>query len=415
MKFGVLSDFFDGAGSKLLTEVEVNEQSSNQHEFQGIKDFRVFLGEHVEKVRFPAQFHWIDDEENSTPLSLTSSCTWSNVRRDRPHRSPEYHLYYTAESEAVVHTARAGDLLVLAKTKKQTLHAILCPADTMIARQLLWLFGLEFPGEVSTRIIGPDDDIRLGFAARAILDELGIDLKEEEEPDSLDELVSQYGLKFPSTEEFSKFARDTLSGADPVEAPDNALMTWMDHEEVLFRHQERRIIAKRIADGFMGNKDVVDVDGFMSFSLSVQNRRKSRAGLAFGHHVKAILDAHEIRYTREARTEKPKGPDFLFPGEKEYHNQNFDVGLLTMLGAKTTCKDRWRQVLSEADQIREKHLLTLQTGISMQQTDEMKGQGLHLVVPRGIFGSYQPSQQDWLMNVSDFIVLVKERQGLSGR
>jgi hypothetical protein len=30
-----------------------------------------------------------------------------------------------------------------------------------------------------------------------------------------------------------------------------------------------------------------------------------------------------------------------------------------MLGVKTTCSDRWRQVLAEADRIQLKHLLTL--------------------------------------------------------
>ena len=412
MKFGVLSDYFDGAGAKLLTEVEVNHLRSNQHEFQGIRDFREFLGEPEEKETFPTRFHWIDDEENSTPLSVTSFCTWSNVRRNRPHRSPEYHLYYTAESEAVVHIAKAGDLLVLAKTKKQMLHVILCPSDTMIARQLLWLFGLENPGGVITKIIRPEDDIRLGFAARAILDVLGIDLRELEPPDAVEEMIARYGLTFPTTAEFSQFARDTLSGVDPVGAPDDALVTWMDHEEALFRHQERRIITKEIAEGFWDERGAVDVDKFLTFSLRVQNRRKSRAGLAFGHHVKAILDAHKIRYTREARTEKPRGPDFLFPGQEQYHDQSFGVSILTMLGAKTTCMDRWRQVLSEADKIIQKHLLTLQTGISIQQTEEMKEQGLQLVVPRGMFSSYQPPQQDWLMDVNDFLELVKVRQGL---
>jgi hypothetical protein len=32
-----------------------------------------------------------------------------------------------------------------------------------------------------------------------------------------------------------------------------------------------------------------------------------------------------------------------------------------MLGAKTTCKDRWRQVLTEAIKIPHKHLFTLET------------------------------------------------------
>lgn len=410
MRFGVLADFFEGAGAKYLTEVEINRLRSNQHEFQGVHGFRQFLGTPAGKVTFPATFYWLDDEERSEPLSLTSFCTWSDVRRANPNRSPEYHLYYAAESEPVVHQARAGDLLVVAKTKEQTLLVILCPADTTTAQQLLWLFGLDLLAHgLDAKVLAPEDSIRLGFAARAVLDDLGIDL-EEPEPDALEVLLERYGLGFPTTAEFSAFAREMLEDVDPLEAPDEALVAWMDYEEVLFRHLERHIVADRLGAGFT-TAEGVDVDGFISFSLSVHNRRKSRAGWAFGNHVEAILKAHGVRYNREATTEKRNGPDFLFPGEAEYHDPSFSAALLTMLGAKTSCKDRWRQVLAEANRIDEKHLLTLQPGISGTQTAEMQAENLRLVVPRPIFSSYQPGQQDWLMDVGEFVDLVTARQG----
>ena len=74
-----------------------------------------------------------------------------------------------------------------------------------------------------------------------------------------------------------------------------------------------------------------------------------------------------------------------------------------MLGVKTTCKDRWRQVLVEADRIAEKHLLTLEPAISVAQTDEMRMHNLQLVVPEHIRQSYKPIQQNWLMNIEEFI------------
>ena len=39
---------------------------------------------------------------------------------------------------------------------------------------------------------------------------------------------------------------------------------------------------------------------------------------------------------------------------------------------KSTCKDRWRQVLSEADRIPNKHLFTLEAAISENQTSKCK-------------------------------------------
>ena len=84
-----------------------------------------------------------------------------------------------------------------------------------------------------------------------------------------------------------------------------------------------------------------------------------------------------------------------------------------MLGAKRTCKDRWRQVLSEANRITNKHLLTLEPSISSAQTSEMMESNLQLVVPRGLFGSYDQMQRQWLMDFAGFMDLVKGLQRAS--
>lgn len=81
-----------------------------------------------------------------------------------------------------------------------------------------------------------------------------------------------------------------------------------------------------------------------------------------------------------------------------------------MLGVKSTCKDRWRQVLAEADRIDDKHLLTLETAISTHQTDEMAAKHLQLVLPRGLHQTYTPAQQVWLMDMAAFTDLVRSRQ-----
>ena len=81
-----------------------------------------------------------------------------------------------------------------------------------------------------------------------------------------------------------------------------------------------------------------------------------------------------------------------------------------MLGAKSTLKERWRQIFSEADRIEHKHLLTLSPGVSVNQTEQMKAGKVRLVVPAGLHQTYQPSQRSWLMNVSQFLELVMDRQ-----
>ena len=81
-----------------------------------------------------------------------------------------------------------------------------------------------------------------------------------------------------------------------------------------------------------------------------------------------------------------------------------------MLGVKTSCKDRWRQVLSEANRVPEKHLLTLESPISVAQTDEMRDHRIQLVIPRPLHEPFKPQQQHFLMSLADFAALARERE-----
>ena len=81
-----------------------------------------------------------------------------------------------------------------------------------------------------------------------------------------------------------------------------------------------------------------------------------------------------------------------------------------MLGAKTTCKDRWRQVINEADRIEIKHLFTLQPGISKNQLKEMADNGVRLVVPQKNISTFPAEYQSSLSNLSGFIAMVKQKQ-----
>jgi len=109
-------------------------------------------------------------------------------------------------------------------------------------------------------------------------------------------------------------------------------------------------------------------------------------------------------------TENRAKPDFVFPSIIHYHDADFPAIRLTMLGVKSTCKDRWRQVLSEARRIEKKHLFTLEPGISENQTNEMMENKLTLVLPKQLHSSYKPAQQTSLMQLKHFIELARERQ-----
>ena len=144
--------------------------------------------------------------------------------------------------------------------------------------------------------------------------------------------------------------------------------------------------------------------------MSVHNRRKSRAGFALENHVEKIFKDNNVKYTKHGITENKIKPDFIFPSIESYHNPDYPADKLTILGVKSTCKDRWRQVLSEAEKIKSKHLLTLEPGISRDQLNEMKSQILQLVVPAQIQPTYSAKERAWLINLSQFVKLVLSRQ-----
>ena len=221
-------------------------------------------------------------------------------------------------------------------------------------------------------------------------------------------IFEKFGKRFPSTNLFSEFARSTVKEASAVEEPDITLLLWMEREELLFKTLEKYLVEEKLQEGF-GNKGL-DVDDFIYFSLSVHNRRKSRAGYAFENHLSVIFESNKVSYSWGKVTELNKKPDFIFPGIKQYHAKSFDTSLLTMLGVKTSAKDRWRQVLSEAAKIKHKHLITLEPAISKNQTDEMISDNLQLVIPQGIFETYSKEQQKQIISLSDFINHVSKNQ-----
>ena len=408
MEKGELSDFFIGVGTKSLKGTEVDPSVSRGHELQGVNDFRVFLGSPAENVKLQVTYVWLSDE--TEPESLTHEGTWYNSRKAQEHREPEYRLYYPSAAQEIVYRAKAGDRLFLCQPRSGPLLALFCAQESSIEQQLLWLFGLERTANTEITQIDLRSRKRpaIDIAGRYVLELINVEVISTEEP-LLDKILEKFGEKFPPTRPFSEFARNLAPDIDCLANPDLALVEWMDLEERLFRTLERHIVGKRLEQGFL-DKGKPDVDGFVEFSLKVQNRRKSRAGWAFGNHIEALLLLHKIQFVREATTEKRNGPDFLFPNEAQYHNSAFPTEQLTMLGAKTSCKDRWRQVLAEADRIQHKHLLTLEPSISSAQTDEMLKEKLQLVLPKGLHSSYRPEQQKELLSVAEFLELILKRQ-----
>ncbi len=402
MSFGKLSNHFEGIAAKRLSEVETNPDVSNQHELNGVQSLKKILGDKPDTISFSAQFIYLGEEEDDTIIN-EGKVSWYDARANHATRT-EHRFYYTANQ--VIKEANSNDLIIIAKQTNKTILFVVVAKDSTYENQLLWLFELQElteSGRFITRKMEDDDDQEIGYVGQLILSELGIETKEKES--FIGAILREFGDSFPTTREFSHFARESLPDISSIDDPDVALIKWLEREELMFRSLERYLVVDKLKEGF-GE----DVDAFISFSLSIQNRRKSRAGRAFENHLEHIFIERKLKYSRGTKTEGKKEPDFLFPGIDYYKEDNFPRNKLTMLGAKSTCKDRWRQVLTEAAKIDEKHLITLEPGISKNQTEEMKSESLQLVLPSLLFETYSEEQQSWLIDLNDFISLAKSNQ-----
>ena len=226
-----------------------------------------------------------------------------------------------------------------------------------------------------------------------------------------DKFISELEEDFPSSEIMSAAARriqDTVFDHQEFICtnPDRKLLDWTDVEYRLFRALEYARYGEIINRGF------ATVEEFIVTANQVLNRRKSRAGKSLEHHLAAIFDGNQIIYQSQAITEGNKKPDFLFPSQAAYHDATFPTDKLISLAAKTTCKDRWRQVINEADRLRgrRKFLCTLQQGISAAQMDEMEAEQVVLVVPKPYIQTYPKDRQERIWTVGKFVQFVKETE-----
>lgn len=285
----------------------------------------------------------------------------------------------------------------------------------------LFVFIKDSPEDYQGFLFNTDEDIQ------EFLDSFGLTPAETNRPIELNEVsvetkekmaislfIDSLTVDFPSSVEMSQAARNIVYEVFSrklitVSDPDTALLQWTEAEYRLFREIEHSRYGNTIAHGFK------TVDDFITLANQVLNRRKSRAGKSLEHHLSAIFDDNKIQYTAQAITEGNKRPDFLFPSEEAYHDMSFSIEKLCTLAAKTTCKDRWRQILNEADRLRDenKYLCTMQQGISSAQMDEMQTEKVVLVVPKPYILAYPKDKRERIWTVGKFVSYVKEMEGIN--
>jgi len=217
-------------------------------------------------------------------------------------------------------------------------------------------------------------------------------------------------VDFPPTIEIATGARNmffeayNLQQNIVLQKPDNEILNWLATEFDLFKFIENDRYGELIRNPFPS------VDILIKTANTILNRRKSRAGKSLEHHLSEVFNIWNLSYTSQAVTEAKKKPDFIFPNIESYFSESIGSDKLVFLGAKTTCKDRWRQIVGEADKIPNKHLFTLQQGISANQLKEMQLANVTLVVPRPYLSSFPKEHRDNIWTLDKFLKFVEHSQ-----
>ena len=285
-----------------------------------------------------------------------------------------------------------GALVVFSRTDQDLYSAFVFDSEEEIN---------EFLGTLG---LGPADANKL-----IRLDGKGAEIQEER---AFTEFINSLNAEFPSSEAMSEAARRIEDAVyDHREyiqtRPDDKLISWSEIEYRLFRAIENNRYRSFVSNGF------ASVDDFIEKANAVLNRRKSRAGKSLEHHLEAIFTGNEIDFEGQVVTEGNKRPDFIFPSSSAYHDTTFPDKRLIFLAAKTTCKDRWRQILNEADRFRNrtKFLCTLQQGMTTKQMNEMAAERVVLVVPKPYVKSFPKNTAMRIITLQEFIDFVKKTQG----
>lgn len=209
--------------------------------------------------------------------------------------------------------------------------------------------------------------------------------------------------EFPEVKVFSYTTRTALLGCVPCFrnlTVDEQLIHLIQKEYTLYRMVERKIFQPEIQRLF------ASIDDFLQTASSILQRRKCRAGRSLENHVEYLLKEASIPFQMRQIVDSTQ-PDIIIPSKAAYDNPAFPDKKLFMIGVKTTCKDRWRQVTQEAPRLKRKHILTLQKGISSRQLDEMYRAKITLIVPESLHREYPQERKPVILSIHAFIDSVR--------
>lgn len=217
-------------------------------------------------------------------------------------------------------------------------------------------------------------------------------------------LFASNNAAMPVTSELARMAREAflvkhrLTTINPFEldAPGDALREISRNIEWdLFREYQRRERSVELVRLVLGDKPVSvnassiirrlidELPAIDALMLSASQQRKARAGYSYEHHIEAMLAGGRIPFEKQVVLASKKRPDFILPSLAfiDSGKDRADTGLI--LSAKTTLRERWKQVEREKGS-RRLFLTTVDENIAGSAIEDMASFGVSLVIPESL-------------------------------
>lgn len=220
------------------------------------------------------------------------------------------------------------------------------------------------------------------------------------------ELASRYGT-MPTTAELAAAARNRYLDENGLESlnpyamakPGDALRAisrGLEYE--IFKDYQIKARSIDLARMILGDDPgqaslekalravVLDFPKIDALLLSAAQQRKSRAGYSFEHHIEAMLADGAVPFEKQVVLEAKKRPDFILPSKALYSDPARHHDEALVLSAKTTLRERWKQVGGEMRDC-DLYLATVDENIAGNAIVDMASQGIRLVVPESLKNS----------------------------
>jgi hypothetical protein len=189
-----------------------------------------------------------------------------------------------------------------------------------------------------------------------------------------------------------------LSSLDPfaMKAPGDAVMQISrDIEYRLFRDFELKARSMELVRIVLGMDStsmsverglralITEFPRIDKVLLSAAQQRKSRAGKSFELHIERMLKDGRVPYEAQVVIESKKRPDFVLPDFRLYSDTERAREEALVLSAKTTLRERWKQVHGEIRDC-DLYLATVDENVAASAICEMGEAGIILVVPESL-------------------------------